>query len=64
VADRSLKFYPNYLRWEVLWSRSRQERVRFVRWEDGRVRVATLNGIRELPDLLEPGDVCRASART
>lgn len=58
--DPSLRWCP-YRQWEALRSDVHGETLRFVRYEDGKVRLATLNGIRELPDLVGPLTVRRPS---
>mgnify|MGYP001558571523 CR=1 FL=1 len=59
--DPSLR-WCNYRRWETVYSDVHQAEVRFVRYEgDGKIRLASLDGIAELPETVEPLQVRRAS---
>lgn len=60
--DPSLKWFP-YHRWEALWHEEKQANFRFVRYEDGMIRIATMNGISELPELVKKTDVRRITSR-
>ena len=60
--DPSLRWCP-YRRWESLWSDVHQADMRFVRYEgDGMVRLATLDAIAELPELVREDQVRRYTA--
>jgi hypothetical protein len=58
--DPSLRWCP-YRMWELVWSDVHNKPVRFVRYEDGKVRVGTLNGMAPLPELVEVHQVRRPS---
>lgn len=59
--DGSLKWFP-YGEGEPLWSDSRNAYVRFVRYENDKIRVSELNSMTEA-ELVEPLSVRRATAR-
>lgn len=59
--DCSLKWFP-YGEGEPLWSDTRNGYVRFVRYEDGMIRVSELNSMREA-ELVDPLSVRRLTAR-
>ena len=58
--DPSLK-WCEYRFGEMLWSDIHQTEVRFARYEEELVRVCSLNGIEELPDLVSSVWVRRPS---
>ncbi len=58
--DPSLK-YVQYQWGESIWSDDRQETVRFIRYEDEMIRIAESLGIREIPVLVNPLSVRRAT---
>lgn len=60
--DPSLKWCP-YREAEAVWSDLHRTDVRFLRYEEGKVRLATIDGISPLPDLVERTQVRRASSR-
>ncbi len=60
--DPSLRVCP-YRRWETVWSDTLQADVRFVRYEGTMVRLATMNGIAELPDLVPELSIRRMTAK-
>lgn len=60
--DPSLRHTP-YLRWEVLWSFQLNRSVRFLEYENCKIRAAEVNSLSEIGDLLlDPTAVCRMSA--
>lgn len=57
--DPSLK-WACYRKWEAVWSDSHNTVVRFCRYEEcGNIRVAGLNTIGELPELVHPLNIRR-----
>ena len=58
--DPSLR-WSAYGQWETVWSDVHNAELRFVRYEDGMVRLATLGGIEELSILVRQDQVRRAS---
>ena len=60
VNDPSLRWCA-YRYGELVHSDAHAAQVRFVRYERGKIRVATLNGISNLPGLVDPLKVRRPS---
>src|ERR1700730_5967667 len=58
--DPSLKWI-GYRRGELVWSDLHSANVRFLEYSEGKVRLATLDGIAPLPDLAEENQVRRPS---
>ena len=58
--DRSLAWY-RYRPYEVLFSDTHQACMRFVRYERGKVRLATINGMADVGGLFPVLSVRRAS---
>lgn len=57
--DPSLRWSP-YSKWELVWSDAHNDQLRFVGYEEGGVRLATVNGIANLPGLVSPLSIRRA----
>ena len=60
----SLKFKENqkFLKWELLWSRSRQEMVRFGEYVDKsrcEARIVQVNSLAEFPGMVPVEDLSR-----
>jgi signal transduction histidine kinase len=58
INDPSLRWCA-YRMWEVVWSDVHQIELRFVRYENGKAKLASLAGMAELPDLVDPLSVRR-----
>ncbi len=64
MSEPSLKFYPNYLRWEILHSEKHGCLVRFVRYADKKrteAVVAEMDSIKELPGTVPVSDLRRTN---
>ena len=60
--DPSLR-WSAYGKWELVYSDVHQEPMRFVCYDQDRIRLATVNGMAELPDLVEQHQIRRLSVQ-
>ena len=50
--DPSLR-WSSYQKYEIVWSDSHHQDLRFVQYENGLVRLSTINAMDNLPDLVD-----------
>lgn len=62
VNDPSLKWHQ-YKQGEAVYCETLQENVRFMSYQQDKVKLATLNGIAEIPGLFDKLSIRRLTSR-
>ncbi len=63
VNDPSLR-WTDYKQWEGIWSDLHQQELRFVKREKDRIKLATMDGIADVPGFVPLLSVRRTTVQT